>query len=83
MYSFVVYLYVSGSGSFTSAGLRYFILALPEPSINYFSRLSVFGMLLQKHNLIHYFQIVFFTQPTFINHFIILVSSNDIFLHRR
>ena len=65
MYSFVVYLYVSGSGSITSIGeesanvsavdylllcgfcsegfpfpydgLRYFIVALPEPSIYYFS----------------------------------------------
>ena len=67
MYSFVVYLYVNGSGSITSVGeeranlfavvylklcgfclerfplplgawdgLRYFIVALPEPSINYF-----------------------------------------------
>ena len=68
LYSFVVYLYVNGSGSVTSVGeeranlsavvylylcgfcferfplplgawggLRYFIVALPEPSINYFS----------------------------------------------
>ena len=66
LYSFVVYLYVNGSGSITSVGeeranlsavvclwlcgfclerfplplrawdrLRYFIVALPEPSINY------------------------------------------------
>ena len=68
MYSFVVYLYVNGSGAITSVGeeranlsavvylklcgfcleripdslgawdgLRYFIVALPEPSYNYFS----------------------------------------------
>ena len=68
LYSFVVYLYVNGSGSITSVGeeranlsafvylllcgfclerfplplgawdgLRYFIVALPEPSYNYFT----------------------------------------------
>ena len=71
MYSFVVYLYVNGSGSITSVveeranlsavvylylcgfclerlplllgawdGVRYFIVALPESSINYFTHLT-------------------------------------------